>query len=134
MGTHCVVLLAGADLTGIRKAFDALYEHRYQHASPHEPVEVVNIRVAAIGKRVPLAFPRLAVGAGAPEPARSRAVYLDDVKAAVVCPVYERETLSAGATFTGPAIVQEHGTTTVMFAGDTCTVAATGEMVIAVGK
>ena len=33
----------------------------------------------------------------------------------------------------GPAIVQEHGTTTVMFAGDRCTVAPTGELIITVG-
>ena len=51
-----------------------------------------------------------------------------------MCPVYERDALPAGATFSGPAIVQEHGTTTVMFPGDTCTVAETGELVIEVGK
>ncbi len=126
-------MLAAGDRVAIRKAFDALYEHRYQHASPDEPVEVVNVRVAAVGKRVPLAFPTLEAG-NAAKPARSRPVYLDDVTAPVVCPVYEREQLAAGATFTGPAIVQEHGTTTVMFAGDTCKVAATGELVIAVAK
>ena len=48
--------------TGRRSArrFDALYEHRYSHKSPDEPVEMVNIRLAAIGKRQPLRFPRLA--------------------------------------------------------------------------
>lgn len=125
-------LLAG-DRTGIRKSFDALYEHRYAHSSPDEPVEVVNIRVAAIGKRAALAFPKLAE-TGPPLPERTRPVYLDDVKTPVVCPVYERAALGVGATFAGPAIVQEHGTTTVMFAGDRCTVAATGELVIEVGR
>ena len=125
--------LERGDRAGIRRAFDALYEHRYQHSSPDEPVEVVNIRVAAVGKRVPLAFPKVPAG-GVAKSARSRAVYLDDVKAPVVCPVYERDALPAGATFSGPAIVQEHGTTTVMFPGDTCTVAETGELVIEVGK
>ena len=128
--------LEAGDRAGIRKAFDALYEHRYAHSSPDEPVEVVNVRVAAVGKRVPLAFPRLEAGSpgAAPWPARTRPVYLDDVKAPVVCPVYEREALAAGAAFAGPAIVQEHGTTTVLFAGDTCRIAPTGELVIAVGK
>ena len=32
-----------------------------------------------------------------------------------------------------PAIVQELGTTTVLFKGDTCTVAASGELIIKVG-
>ena len=116
----------------IRQAFDALYEHRYSHSSPDEPVEVVSIRVAAVGKRTPLAFPAVAAG-GAAKPARMREVYLDDTTKPVLCPVYEREQLPAGAHFDGPAIVQEHGTTTVMFAGDSCTVAATGELIITVG-
>jgi N-methylhydantoinase A len=124
--------LKAADRAGIRTAFDRLYEHRYAHASPDEPVEVVNIRVAAIGKRAPLAFPPLTAGKP-PSPARHRQVHLDDVRKPVTCPVYEREALPSGATFAGPAIVQEHGTTTVMFAGDRCTVAPTGELLITVG-
>ena len=125
-------MLAKGDRQSIRKAFDALYEHRYSHSSPDEPVEIVNIRVAAIGKRVPLIFPHVAKGATA-VPARSRPIYLDDTTKPVMCPVYERESLPAGATFNGPAVVQEHGTTTVLFAGDSCTVAETGELIITVG-
>ncbi len=48
------------DRKEIRAAFDALYEHRYAHHSPDEPVEMVNIRLAAIGKRTQLTFPKLA--------------------------------------------------------------------------
>ena len=100
---------------------------------PDEPVEVVNIRVAAVGQRVPLAFPRLEPGAAATRQ-RVRPVHLDDVEAPVMCPVYERDRLAPGAAFSGPAIVQEHGTTTVMFAGDRCTVAPTGELIISVSS
>ncbi len=125
-------ILQAGDRVAIRTAFDALYEHRYSHSSPDEPVEVVNIRVAAIGKRVPLAFPQVEAG-GSTKAARTRPVYLDDVKVPVICPVYEREKLPAGASFEGPAIVQEHGTTTVMFSGDKCQVAPTGELIITVG-
>ncbi len=125
-------MLKAGDRQAIRGAFDALYEHRYQHSSPDEPVEVVNIRVAAVGKRVPLAFPRVARAIEA-TPARSRSVYLDDTTTPATCPVFERESLAAGASFKGPAIVQEHGTTTVLFAGDSCVVAETGELIITVG-
>src|SRR5262249_8480303 len=51
--------LKAADRRGIRQAFDALYEHRYAHHSPEEPVEMVNIRLAVIGKRPRLRFPTL---------------------------------------------------------------------------
>ncbi len=125
-------MLRSQDRAAIREAFDALYEHRYSQSSPEEPVEVVNIRVAAVGKRAPLVFPSIAKSTGA-KPARKRPVYLDDTSAPVMCPVYEREDLAAGAGFDGPAIVQEHGTTTVMFAGDSCAVAETGELIITVG-
>jgi hypothetical protein len=33
----------------------------------------------------------------------------------------------------GPALIQEHGTTTVLFENDTCEVAPSGELIIAVG-
>jgi N-methylhydantoinase A len=47
--------------------------------------------------------------------------------------VYRRDDLGAGARIAGPALIQEHGTTTVLFEQDTCEVAASGELIIAVG-
>ena len=41
-------------------------------------------------------------------------------------PIYRRETLPAGFIFTGPAIVEEPDSTTVIYPGDTCTVRADG--------
>src|SRR5262249_48626658 len=38
-----VEAIASGDRAGIRAAFDALYEHRYAHHSPDEPVEMVNV-------------------------------------------------------------------------------------------
>ena len=49
------------------------------------------------------------------------------------CPVYERDALAAGTRIAGPAIVQELGTTTVLFKGDDCRVAPSGELIIKVG-
>ena len=48
-------------------------------------------------------------------------------------PVYQRMYLGARAQIAGPALIQEHGTTTVLFAGDSCTVAASGELILTVG-
>jgi N-methylhydantoinase A len=120
------------DRAGIRAAFDALYEHRYAHHSPDEPVEMVNIRLAMIGKRQKLAFPRLDA-AGSAKPARHRDVFLSDARKAVSCPVYERAALGAGVNIAGPALIQEHGTTTVLFERDACVVAPSGELIITVG-
>src|SRR6516165_2883538 len=90
-----VEAIASGDRAGIRAAFDALYEHRYAHHSPDEPVEMVNIRLALIGKRPKPVFPCLAASGGA-KPARERAVYFADARKPSPCPVYQRETLGAG--------------------------------------
>ena len=123
--------LESADRDAVRKAFDRLYEHRYAHHSPEEPVEIVNIRLAVIGKRPTLRFPRLARG-GKAVPASTQRVVFPGSERALACPVYQRKALKAGARFSGPALVREHGTTTVLFKGDACTVAKTGELVISV--
>jgi N-methylhydantoinase A len=116
----------------IRKAFDALYEHRYAHHSPEEPVEMVNMRLGVIGKRAKLRFPRLGKAAKATA-AHQRDVYFTDAKKPVRCPVFQRDALKAGTRVVGPAIVQELGTTTVLFKGDDCRVAPSGELIIKVG-
>jgi N-methylhydantoinase A len=117
----------------IRAAFDALYEHRYAHHSPDEPVEMVNMRLGVIGKRAKLRFPRLGQGRAAAKPSHHREVYFADANKPVRCPVYQRDTLKAGARIVGPALIQEHGTTTVLFRKDDCKVAPSGELIIRVG-
>ncbi len=124
--------LKAADHRGIRAAFDALYEHRYAHHSPDEPVEMVNIRLAMIGKRAKLTFPPVPATASA-TPTRQREVYFTDARKPLRCPVYQREALGAGNRIAGPALIQEHGTTTVLFERDACTVAPSGELLITVG-
>ena len=42
-------------------------------------------------------------------------------------------TLCAGAQIAGPALIEEYGSTTVMFAGDRAKIAGTGEIIIQVG-
>ena len=41
--------------------------------------------------------------------------------------------LGAGCRIAGPALIQEHGTTTVLFGGDALEMAPSGEMIITVG-
>jgi N-methylhydantoinase A len=120
------------DRKGIRTAFDKLYEHRYAHHSPDEPVEMVNIRLGAIGKRTKLRFPSLGAG-GAATPSGEQQAYFSSATDARTAKVYRRDTLSAGAEIEGPALIQEHGTTTVLFENDRCKVAPSGELIITIG-
>ena len=84
-----------------------------------------------IGKRTEMRFPQLAAAGGAALTHRTEVV-LGDSERPVSCPVYLREQLGAGARIAGPALVREHGTTTVLFEGDTCSLAASGELIIGV--
>ncbi len=123
--------LGAGDRATIRTAFDQLYEQRYAYHSPDEPVEMINLRLTAYGRQPKLEFPRLARSAKAASSAH-RDVYLSGT-AAVSTPVYRRDALEAGAVVSGPAIVQELGTTTVLFEGDVGTVADSGELIVSVG-
>ena len=49
------------------------------------------------------------------------------------CPVYARDSLPAGAEISGPTLIEEYGSTTVMFAGDRAKVSPTGEIIIQLG-
>ncbi len=123
--------LAKADRTAIRSAFDALHEQRYAHHATDEPVEIINIRLVALGHRSKLALPPMAK-TGTLGPREKRPVQFDQGPA-VDCPVYDREKLKPGDKFEGPALVSEYASTTVIFPGDKLAVADTGELIITVG-
>jgi N-methylhydantoinase A len=63
-----------------------------------------------------------------------RLVRFDERDAEIDCPVYSRDDLPPGAAFTGPALVSEYGSTTVLFPGDDLTVTGTGELVISLRR
>jgi N-methylhydantoinase A len=125
--------ITSAHPAAIRSSFEALHEQRYAHHAPQERVEIINVRLVALGRRAKLSWPRLSSG-GPPASQERRAVHFDQGNAAVECPVYRREELPAGAELAGPALVSEYGSTTVLFPSDRLRVAETGEMIVSVGR
>jgi N-methylhydantoinase A len=121
------------DHAAIRGSFDALHEQRYAHHSDEESVEMINVRLVALGHRPKLALPPVAKGRTV-EPRERRSVYLDHDEKPAECPVYNRESLPAGAELRGPALVSEYGSTTMLFPADRLVVSNTGELVISVGR
>jgi N-methylhydantoinase A len=122
--------LAAADRAAIRTAFDALHEQRYAHHATDEPVEIINLRLIALGRRPKLVLPPIPP-AGAAQPRERRAVWLEE-GGPVECPVYRRDELAARTAIDGPALVSEYGSTTVIFPGDRLVVAETGELIVTV--
>jgi N-methylhydantoinase A len=128
-----VAQIAAGDPAPIRAAFDALHEQRYAHHSSSERVEIINVRLVALGQRAKLALPPLAKGDTVAK-RELRSVRFDESDAEVECPVYSRDDLPPGAKFTGPALVSEYGSTTVLFPGDDLSVAPAGELVISLRR
>jgi N-methylhydantoinase A len=117
------------DAAGIRAAFDALHQKRYAHHAENEPVEMINLRLVV---RAGGAKPRMVASAAAKAKPAHRDVHFDR-SGPISAAVYDREALAPGMTVDGPALIREYGSTTVFFAGDRCTVASTGELIIEVG-
>jgi N-methylhydantoinase A len=124
--------IAHGDMAKIRAGFDEIHDRRYGHKATSEAVEIVNIRLTATGKRERSRFPEL-------PPATTdaliahRHVIFDDSLEGIECPIYDRERLGPGARISGPAVIQEYASTTVLFPGDEMQVAASGEMIVTIG-
>ncbi|HEX7188605.1 MAG TPA: hydantoinase/oxoprolinase family protein [Actinomycetes bacterium] len=127
--------VAWADL--VAKAFHDAHEQLYGYAfrdDPRQPVEWVNLRVSGIG---PIERPRpreVERRDGGPERARTgaRPVFFDDASGWVDTPVYWRPDLAPGDELSGPAVVEEFGSTVPLHPGFRAIVDRFGN--IAVGR
>ena len=105
-----------------RKAFGYDYEGR-------QKVELVNVCVSGFGTIERPALPQLSSASGA-APARkgARPVFYDG--AWVNAPLYDRGVLRAGHRLDGPAVIEEFGSTTVVWPGQWLEVDAHGIMLV----
>jgi len=127
-----VAELAADDRSAVRAAFDRLHERRYRHHSPDEPVEIVNVRVVATGRRPK---PRPAVQASGTGQAlvETRDILFRSDEGPTPCPVYDRARLAPGAEVAGPAVIEEYASNTLLSPGARAVRVETGELVIEVG-
>jgi N-methylhydantoinase A len=101
-------------LAGLIGAFNAAHHKTfgYNYAGKQK-IELVNLCVSGFGLIERPQMPKLALRAGKPVPKSSRAVYFGTQFRDT--PVYDRATLPSGGRIDGPAIVEEFGSTTVVF-------------------
>ena len=114
--------LDAAALARVRASFDEIYAARYGYASPGEPVEVVTWKLSAIGgsPRITLAKAAARPGDGARK--GTRRAFFPETRGYADTPVYDRYALAPGASLSGPAIVEERESTTVIPPGVVATV------------
>jgi len=126
------VLVEKADLAGMEAAFHAEHARTYGHSSPGDPVELINIRVAA---------------SAAPDSRQGLAEALRDArsetrasrrlacfgKRLIETPVMGRASL-AGKSIAGPCIVEEFDATCIVPPGATAQLDAHGNILIDAGE
>ena len=121
----------------LKRSFDEEHLRRYGTCAPGEPAEIVSLRATVTGtmKRPPLE--RVARGGRAPlASARrgKRGVYFAELGRSLATPSYAREDLRARNRIAGPALIEEHASTTVLLPGDRLEVDEFGNLVIEVGR
>ena len=114
--------------TALRRRFHASYFQVYGFTDEAADLEVLNLRATAIGvtRKPAVAAPR-AAAAGPSPPARERRVFLDGRWLAAR--VVDRDTLAAGASLEGPAIIEQYDTTVLVPPGFTVTLDRNGNLI-----
>jgi N-methylhydantoinase A len=115
-----------ATVATFHDAHEQLYGYCFRDR-PEQQVEWVNLRVTGVG---PIRRPSLRPlsSSGAPAPAGFRPVSFVDGYADT--PIYWRPDLPPGAMVTGPAVIEEYGSTVPLHPGFTATVDPLGNLVV----
>ena len=116
-------------------AFEAAYREKFSLTPPDVPVEFINVRIAV---RAPVAGADVVVkgpigGDAAGAGKGTRPAYFPEAGGFVQTAVYDRDRLRAGDELTGPAVIEEEGSTLVVGPGGRATVAASGNIVVTLG-
>jgi N-methylhydantoinase A len=131
------MLFSDEDRAGIKRRFDEVHEQRYGFSSPTENAEIVSLRSAVSGIMSKPPFEKIEGGAALPRAealAGERPVYFAEARGYVATPVFSRPALLSGNVITGPALVEEHASTTVVHPGERLEVDAFGNLVIEVRR
>ncbi|MBB5221692.1 N-methylhydantoinase A [Amaricoccus macauensis] len=128
--------LDAASLAGVWEAFHARHATEYGHAFRDSPIELVNVKVTGIGQIDKLTSLRPVTGgtlSGAVVRRAPCAFRADGSLGTFDTTFYDRRRLPAGERFSGPAIVLQSDSTTVIPPGASAIVEATGSILITLG-
>ena len=114
----------------LRERFLEVHEAAYGYANPHDPIEIVNVRLTARGRLLEEPAPPEPGDPGPlPEPFERRTVRWT-AEHATDCPVHDRDSLRPGHALEGPAIIEQLDSTIPIFPGDRAVLDRAGNLVI----
>ncbi len=130
------VTLSTDDIPLITERFHAAHLQQYGHSMMQDPIEIVTLRLRAVGLLPRPDLARVAAGSGdlAAASRGTRMVYDRASRSRIEYQVYDRMKLGAGDSLSGPAIVEEPSSTTMVHSGDELSVGEYGELQIKVAQ
>ncbi len=124
--------LTAADVARVIDDFHKLHLRIYAYGEPMERVEFINLRLTGIGKVPELQLTPGQQNGRQPTPKGEREVYFQGL-GFVAANLYERETLHPGDQFSGPCLIEERTSCTVMPPGASGMVDAYQNLIIELG-
>jgi len=94
-----------------------------------QDVELVNLRIQAVGEQHRPEIATVANGKSAAEPAQMRKAFWKET-GWVDCPIFDRQSLAVDQKVSGPAIIEEYGSTTVVPKGWTAAGDSYGNLIL----
>ena len=104
------ILPSGLETAG--RAFHDAHQTRFGYAHFEREIEVVTLRLHLLQRGLEWEMPSEAAGETRASPVSSKMVWLENGPQHVPC--FERETLRAGQSFAGPALVWQFDATTLV--------------------
>jgi N-methylhydantoinase A len=117
---------SSTDAATIRAGFEQSYQRLFGYVQPAGAIEVVNLRLAAIGKLSALEVANASSLVSDPVPHSRRPVWIDRKVGFVDTPVYDGTVLTSCQQLVGPAIIEEATTTLILGMGDKLTMTDAG--------
>jgi N-methylhydantoinase A len=107
-----------ADQAAIRAAFERDYKRRYGHADAKASAELQALHLSAFAPQRRPDLKRLPQITHTDAKPTKRQIYFGAIGGWAEAMVYERGALKPGFTATGPAVIEEYGSTTLVAPGD----------------
>lgn len=99
----------------LNRLFHEAHGRLYGHTAEEEAMEIVNYRVRCTGRLPKMTLAAAPATDGSAQPREQRSAIFPGDPAPVPTPVYRRADLAPGFHITGPAVIEEYSSTTVVY-------------------
>jgi N-methylhydantoinase A len=114
----------------VARTFHERHREIYGYEAMDEPVELVNLRLRAVGVIPKPSLEETLLEKGAPILLDQRSVYFEEPDGWIETPIFERESLGSGIYIEGPAVIEQYDSTTVIHPGWTVETGSFGVLVL----